>query len=164
MIYWFKRKIFQIKNLVKWFPVIWNQYDFDYHYAIDVFKFQLKKTADYLESHKAYSIDSHDRAKRIRTIIKLMDKVYEEEYLIEYFQRLETLYGKDIFEHVFIDTGRGDGTTYMKFKYEVTKSDAEIKVIDQDFHRMLSESRDKQEKAHRILWKLIERNIRTFWD
>ena len=83
--YWIKRKIWQIRNVIKWLPVIWNQFDFDYRYSIDVFKFQLQKTADHLNSDNAYTLSAKDNARRLQTIIDLMDKVYEEEYGIEYF-------------------------------------------------------------------------------
>ena len=46
MKHFLKRKIWQIKNVFRWLPIIWKQYDFDYHYSLEVFKFQLKKQAD----------------------------------------------------------------------------------------------------------------------
>ena len=41
--YWFRRKYRQIKNVINWIPVVWNQFDFDYRYSLDVFKHQLMK-------------------------------------------------------------------------------------------------------------------------
>ena len=162
--YWIKRKISQIKNVIKWLPTIWNQFDFDYNYSIDVFKFQLEKQAEYLESEKAYTMDAKDRAKRIRTTLKLMKKVYDEEYAIEYIDKMEDLYGKDLMEHELIDTGRGDGTSYYQKKYERTETPKRIKEIKDMSSKLWSESNLKQEKAHRILWLMVERNIQGWWD
>ena len=162
--YWIKRKISQIKNVIKWLPTIWNQFDFDYNYSIDVFKFQLEKQAEHLESEKARTMDAKDRAKRIRTTLKLMKKVYDEEYAIEYIDKMEELYGKDLMEHELIDTGRGDGTSYYQKKYERTETPERIKEIRDMSNNLWSESNLKQEKAHRILWLMVERNIQGWWD
>ena len=51
-----KRKIQQIKNILKWIPVIWRTFDWDYRYSLDVFKFQLQNQINFLESDRAYSI------------------------------------------------------------------------------------------------------------
>ena len=76
MKHFIKRKIWQIKNVFRWLPIIWKQYDFDYNYSLEVFKFQLQKQAEFLESDRAVTLCAKDKAKRIRTVIKLMDKVY----------------------------------------------------------------------------------------
>jgi hypothetical protein len=162
--YWIKRKISQIKNVIKWLPTIWNQFDFDYNYSIDVFKFQLEKQAEYLESEKARTRDAKDRAKRIRTTLKLMKKVYDEEYAMEYSDKMEELYGKDLMKYELINTGRGDGTSYYQKKYERTETPERIKEIKDVSNKLFTESNLKQEKAHRIVWLMVERNIQGWWD
>lgn len=164
MIYIFKRKYKQIKNIIRWIPVLWNQFDFDYNYALEVFKFKLLSIADFLESDQAVCIDAKDRASRIRMIVRLMDKVYNEDYATEYQNKLEEIYGKDAFESDFIDTKYGDGSSYLKYRYELTESDEKIKEINKIKHKLLKESQDKQERAHKLLWRLIEHNIRYWWD
>jgi hypothetical protein len=146
--YWIKRKISQIKNVIKWLPTIWNQFDFDYNYSIDVFKFQLEKQAEYLES----------------TTLKLMKKVYDEEYAMEYSDKMEELYGKDLMKYELINTGRGDGTSYYQKKYERTETPERIKEIKDVSNKLFTESNLKQEKAHRIVWLMVERNIQGWWD
>ena len=47
--WYIKRKYRQIKRIFEFFPLIWNGADFDYRYAIDLFTYQLSRTADYLE-------------------------------------------------------------------------------------------------------------------
>lgn len=159
--YWIKRKFWQIKNVFRWLPIIWKQYDFDYRYSIEVFKFQLQKQAEFLESDNSFTVCAKDRAKRIRTVIKLMDKVYDGEYGIEYIDKLKDMYGESVLGWWFEDTGKGDGSSYLRHTYETWDNVDEIeKVKDELFQK----SQDKQRKAHRILWKLIEKDIETWWD
>ena len=82
--YWVKRKIQQIKRVIDFLPLIWNGFDWDYSYAIQLFKKQLERTASFLESDKVYSLSSKTNAQKIRTALRLMDIVYEERYVEEF--------------------------------------------------------------------------------
>ena len=155
--YWIKRKVWQIKNVIKWLPTIWNQYDFDYGYSINVFRFQLEKQADFLESDKACTMSANYNAKRIRTTLRLMKKVYDEDYAMEYHAKLEDIYGEELMELGITDI-------YLKHNYELTESPELIKEIDNLKDKLFTESNLKQEKAHRILWLMVERNIQGWWD
>lgn len=160
-IYFFKRKYRQIQRVIDFLPIIWKGFDFDYQYSIELFKKQLERTADFLESDRAYSMDAKQRASRIRTAIRLMGKVYDEDYSMEWIHQIYKKYGEDVLDWESEDTGRGDGTSYLKYKYEKwsnTKEITEIKI------KLLKESRAKQERAHKLLWKFIEHNIRHWWD
>jgi len=81
---WFFRRL---KRVLDFLPIIWRGYDFDYAHAIELFRYQLERTADLLESDKAYTIDSNIHAQKIRTAIKLMDKVYDEEYMEDFYDK-----------------------------------------------------------------------------
>lgn len=161
LIYWFKRKFWQIRNVIKWLPVIWGQFDFDYHYSLEVFKFQLKKQAQFLESKKSYTQSAPYNAQRIRTVLKLMDKVYDEEYALEYQKILQEKYGEDILDIKFVDCKSKPTLYEMVYKYE---SRPDAKKIEAEKSKLFKESHEKQEKAHKILWKLIEKDIRSWWD
>lgn len=161
--YWIKRKIWQIKNLIKWIPIIWNQFDFDYNYSLDVFKFQLEKQARFLDSKKSRTQSSSYKSKRIKTVIKLMDKVYNEEYAMEYQKILKEKYGKDVLDVEFV---KSKSSSISKL-YEMVpkyKSRSDSKKIEKEKDNLFKKGLEKQEKAHKILWKLIEKDIRTWWD
>lgn len=162
--YWIKRKIWQIKNVIKWLPLIWNQFDFDYRYSLDVFKFQLQKTADFLNSDKTHTLCAKDNAKRLQTIIDLMTKVYEEEYGMEYMDELSELYGEESFNHKFIPCEDKEGYSELKYSYELTETPERIAEIDSMKDVLMRHSHEKQKRAHRLLWALIEHNIQKMWD
>ena len=77
---------------------------------------------------------------------------------------MEALYGKELLEHKFIDTDRGDGSSFLKQNYELTETPERIDEIDAMQSKLRKESRLKQERAHRLLWAFIEHNIRHWWD
>ena len=157
--YFFKRKYQQIKRTIEFLPLIWNSYDFDYQYSIDLFKKQLERTANHLESNRAYGMDAKNRASRIRTAIRLMDKVYEEEYSHEYIDKLEQLYGKNVLEWNTISVGQ----KRYELKYEYEKWDNKDEINEMR-RKLFKESNEKQKRAHKLLWDFIEHNIQYWWD
>ena len=162
--HWPGRKYRQIKNVIDWIPVLWNQFDFDYHYSLDVFKHQLLKQAQFMESSRAACVNSHINAEKIRMVVRLMDKVYNEEYATEYQERLANEFGKDVLDFHFEKTNNSEYST-LKFKYETGLKYYYIKdQIKEKHYQYFMESQEKQERAHRLLWKLIEFYIRGWWD
>jgi hypothetical protein len=161
MAYWFKRKYRQIKRVLDYLPIIWKGYDFDYRYAIDLFKHQLIRTSNFMESDRAYAIDSDMRAKRIKTAIELLDKVYDEEYGMEYQDQMKKIYGDNVLDWNFEDTGRGDGTSYINYEYEKWENKDKVK---ETFDKLFKQSKEKQIKAEKLVWKFISHNIRGWWD
>jgi hypothetical protein len=161
IIYFFKRKYQQIERVIDFLPMIWNGFDFDYRYSLEFFKKSLERQAKFLESDRACTLEAKQNASRIRTAIRLMDKVYDEEYASEYQDKLKELYGDDAFDWQFEDTGRGDETSFIKYKYEDWDNAEEIKKVQK---KLFLESRQKQKRAHKLLWDFIEHNIQHWWD
>lgn len=161
MAYWFKRKYRQVKRVLDYLPIIWKGYDFDYRYAIDLFKHQLIRTSNFMESDRAYAIDSDMRAKRIKTAIELLDKVYDEEYGMEYQDQMKKIYGDNVLDWNFEDTGRGDGTSYINYEYEKWENKDKVK---ETFDKLFKQSKEKQIRAEKLVWKFISHNIRGWWD
>ena len=163
--YWPRRKWRQIKNVIGWIPVVWKQFDFDYRYSLDVFKHQLLKQAKFMESDKAYGMNSHIDAQKIRMVVRLMDKVYDEEYALEYQQKLKDTYGDDVMDLVLHDLIDSNECHPIVWKFEEDKKYESLREeIRENYDKWFKESQAKQERAHKLLWKLIEFYIRGWWD
>ena len=161
MVYWIKRKYRQIKRVIDFLPLIWNGFDFDYIYAVKLFRKQLERLADELESDRANTLSAPINAQKIRTAIRLMDKVYNDGYSTEWVSKIQKLYGEDVLDWESEDTGKGDGSTYLKYKYEKWDNSEEIDNVSK---QLLLESHKKQKRAHKLLWDYIEHNIQRWWD
>jgi len=156
--YFFKRKYRQIQRVVDYLPIIWKGYDFDYSYSVDLFKKSLERQAKLFESEAQNSDRSKQNASRIRTAIQLIDKVYNGDYELEWVDKLKEEYGSDILDFRFEDTGEGNGTSYLKYKYEDLNMRSKMKK------ELIKESKEKQKRAHKLLWDFIEHNIQFWWD
>ena len=76
-----KRFFRRVRRVIDFLPIIWKGEDYDYYYSIQLFQYQLERTADFLESDKAYTLDAKATASRIRTAAELLDRVYNDYYL-----------------------------------------------------------------------------------
>ena len=188
MIYWFKRKYRQVKRVLDYLPMIWNGFDWDYKYAADLFAHQLGRMADHFESDRAYSYYAKDRAKRIRTTLKLMKLVGDEEYAMEHFDYEDVKY--NFVPVVIRETGDCDGCSTLEVDYISERYDEFFKKYPLIHKRVLAGegvfgkgddannatefelkrnvamnvAHLNQERARRTLHKLIERNIQSWWD
>ena len=71
-----------VKNLYKWFWVIWKDRDWDHHYIFEVLKFKLEKQADHLAENGFHNNAQRD-AELMMTCVQLIDKLQNEYYYDE---------------------------------------------------------------------------------
>lgn len=166
--YYHKDFIRGVKNLVRWFPTIWKDRDWDTHFIWELMMKKLTFQANYIGKR-----DFHTNAKRdaeiIMTCVKLMQKVREEYYHLEYMD-----YHESKFE--FIPT---DNPELKELKVtELSENfDEYYKKYPRLYKRILKENPDagrsriaflmsmeNHKKARRILFKLMENNIESWWD
>ena len=151
----------RIKRVIDFVPHIWNSYDYDYRYAVDLFSYQLSRTADFLESDTSICEDAVNRAKKIRTAVKLLNKVYDEDYGTEYMDILEKMYGSAAFGIYFKPLKENPNLYELKYEYEQLDIALEI---ENNKKILFEKSHQKQEKAHDLVWRYISHNIRDWWD
>ena len=165
--YWFKRKYRQIQRVIDFLPIIWKGFDFDYRYSIEVFRKQLERQAKHLEADLALTVEAKNSASRIRTAIRLMDKVYDDEYGLEYMDTIEKLYGKTHYDFIELtekSKHTGEFLYELKLRNELAVDEQHQKEIDEVRHQMFLKGIDKQKRAHKLLWSYIEHNILKWWD
>lgn len=155
-----KSFIIGVKNLIKWAPVVWSLRDWDYRYALDVFSFQLNNIADYLESEKSFTTCANTNAQKIRTATKLMKKVYEEEYAMEYLHKVEEKFGNGVMSMRF-ENIESSYLKELRWEYEYWDNTDEIESW---LEVERAQSQTKQLKAERILWEFLKHNIGRWWD
>ena len=166
MISYIKQLIRRLKRTIDFLPIIWKGYDFDYRYAIELFQYQMERTADFMESEKAMTMDANIRASRIRTAVELLEKVYNDEYSSEWQDKLKNLYGENVIDWEFIELdvkSNYDGQPLYEIKWEYEKWDnsEEVENVKQ---QLFKESKEKQQKAEKLVWEFISHNIRYWWD
>jgi hypothetical protein len=166
--YYHKDFVNGIKNLIRWFPTIWKDRDWDDHFIWEIMMKKITFQADYIGKR-----DFHTRAKRdaeiMMTCVRLMGKVREEYYHMEYMDYHESTY-----DFVDCDT---PGHKELKITEVSENFDDYFKKYSRTYKKILSEnpnesksriasliSMENHRKAKRVLFKLMENNIEAWWD
>jgi hypothetical protein len=169
--YYYSDFIKGIKNLWKWFPVIWKDRDWDDHFIWEILMFKIKNQAKYIGDR-----DFHTRAKRdaeiMMTCVRLMEKVKEEHYQMEYMN-----YCEDEFDFIDADTPGYKQLQITEIsenfdEYFKKRQTAYRKVMknggsfgnDSKKHIAMSMGHLQHDRANKILFTLLERNIACWWD
>ena len=176
--YYHKYFIQGVKNIWYWFPIIWKDRDWDGHYIYEVMKHKLKAQAKYIGDRDFHTRAQQD-ARRMRLCISLIKKVQEEDYTMEYMD-----YAKDRVWFTPCEDREGSSLynseevwekydEYFK-KYpliykRVMKGDGPFTLDGRDESQMkriiaMNIAHINQDRARKLLFKIMEENIEGWWD
>jgi len=165
-----------IKKLWYWFPVIWKDRDYDDHFIFEVLKHKLKAQAKYIGDRDFHTRAQLD-AKRMRLCVSLIEKVQDESYQMEYMDYVKdrvwftpcedrpgsSLYNSEVVVENFDDFFKKYPLVYKRvlkgegpFNLEGREDDK--KIIAMNIAHV------NQERVHKLLFKILEQNIRGWWD
>jgi hypothetical protein len=155
----------RIHNLIRWFPIIWKDQDWDDFYIFEILKFKLKNQAKYIDKRGIHLSAKRD-AEIMMLCVRLIDKVQEEYYGTEYFDYHESKLN-------FIDSKSHPGMYEMEVDYISEHFNDYFKKYPRIYNQVKTEDRHKtafniarinEERAHKLLFKILEQNIRRWWD
>ena len=166
-----------VKNLWYWFPIIWKDRNWDDHYIFEVVKHKLKAQAKYIGNQDRHTRAQLD-AKRMRLCVKLIELIQDETYQMEYMD-----YHKD--RVWFTDCEDKPGYSIYNSEEVWENYDAFFKKYPLVYKRVMKgegpftlNGRDEsdmkriiamniahinQERVHKLLFKILEQNIRGWW-
>jgi hypothetical protein len=68
-----------VKNLIKWFPVIWKDRQWDHFFILSMLKFKLELMSKFF-NERAWSTRAKDDAKNMDICVHLLDRIIKEDY------------------------------------------------------------------------------------
>lgn len=167
-----------VKNIIYWFPIIWKDRNWDGHYIFEILQHKLKAQADYIGRRDFHTRAQLD-AKRMRLCVKLIKKVQEEEYTMEYMD-----YHKD--RVWFTPCKDREGSSLYNSEEVWEKYDEYFKKYPLVYKRVLNgegifkfdnvvDTENKKriamsiahlnhDRARKLLFKIMEENIESWWD
>ena len=167
-----------VKNLICWFPIIWKDRNWDQDYIYEVLKYKLKAQAKYIGDNNRHTRAKQD-ARRIIICTKLIQLCQDETYATEYIDYFED---KHWFEPCEDKSGYStweSETLYENFddffkKYplickRVMKGEGPFTLDGRDESEMkriiaMNIAHINQDRARKLLFKIIEENIEGWWD
>ena len=176
--YYHKDFVNGVKNLIRWFPVIWKDRDWDYRYIWDLNIQKLKFQSKYIGKN-----DNHTRAKRdaqiMMTCVRLMEKIKDNDYEVEH----QEYYNSNV---TFIPKILESGEKVYTYDSKVISEnfDEYFKKYPRQYKKVLSGevnrfkrdgdkdknliameiSIENHNRAKKLLFKLMDFYIEYWWD
>lgn len=169
-----------IKNLIRWFPIIWKDRDWDDSFIFDILKFKLQNQSKYIRSRDFYTRAKRD-AEVMMTCVRLIEKVNDELYLTEYLDFSDTIIEftpdkskPNTKKVVFTTIGEKYDDYFKKYSrvYNQLKS-GKLPIIygqQKPWSELPKEiialniSHHNHERARKLLFSLLEKNIERWWE
>lgn len=167
-----------VKNIIYWFPVIWKDRNWDSHYIFEILQHKLKAQANYIGKRDFHTRAQLD-AKRMRLCVKLIKKVQEEDYTMEYmdyakdrvwFTPCEDREGSSLYnsEEVWEKYDEYFAKYPLVYK-KVLKGEGVFTLNGRDDSEMkrviaMNIAHLNHDRARKLLFKIMEENIEGWWD
>lgn len=145
-----------INNLIVWFPVIVKDHNWDHHYIYEILAFKLSRTAKYFRKSNIF-VGEEREAEKMELCVRLIKKIQSQEYESEFSEELDKKYGE---RKMYIDAS----TNRLEFKHEKEYTEEELEEIRKERWEAIVKGAKKHQRAEKILFTLLERNINKWWD
>lgn len=141
----FRRFYWRLSNVIRWFPTIWNDNDFDSSYMWIILRKKLSHMEEFFNSEYCYHVGSEKQAQEIRICKLLCDRIISEDYPTMWDNKWHRNW--DSFEE------------FMKIV------NTPLSDIQQDaFNRAIKHEEYLKKQDIEILGKMLKKYSRTWWD
>lgn len=172
--WWRVRYFFKsVSNLIRWTPVIWKDRDWDHRYIYDILKFKLQNQSKYIGNSNI-----HTRSKRdveiMMTCVRLIEYVSDEFYECEPLDYYESEYNfipcsenPRLSELEIIEKSNRYHEYFEKYprQYKLALNETKWPYTERNDKTIaMWISHQNQKRAQDLLFRLINENIRRWWD
>lgn len=140
-----------IKNLIKWFSVIWKDRDWDYEFLLIILEYKITSMEKFYSSEKVWGKDE-DVITQLKFCKELLKRIRDDQYTEEQLVSVEEKYG----ELLPIMTRDEQGRLCMSFSYSEEEENARAGAYREA-------ERLKQNDIH-LLFNTIRDNFLSWWD
>ena len=155
----FKNLKYGIINLIKWFPIVWKNRDWDYGFILDILKFKLINV-EKMFRHYGNHMNSERDADNVHKALLYLDRMINYDYHDNVFKHHDKKWGQMKME--FKDSE--DGKSLLDIIRPNVKTEKD-KVKEHKEYRRLSEIVEKQEvQDYEMFFDHLKKHIRSWWD
>jgi hypothetical protein len=155
-----------ISNLIKWFPIVWRDRDFDSAYIMEILLFKMRNCKNLLHSTLTEnSDDERERSTRLLgECIDLLNRVHNDyvSYIEPELKRFEEKWPKEDMELVPLEDGRNLYKLVDKNAKDLTEEQLEQRKQDLRIHYKIAENNRKRDFENAMA--IFVENYDYWWD
>ena len=155
-----------IKNLITWFPIIWKDRSWDYHYIYDILEEKLKRTSKQIDSAKIF-VGYEYVVRDINIAVKLINRLKTDYYSFEYSDYIDSKFkfvpveDNSSVKRLEVETIRDNlSDFFLKYPriYKKYQMRQDKKLVAMEI------SRENHRRAKKLLFKILKEKIEHWWD
>jgi len=151
----FKKLKYGIANLIKWFPVIWKDRDWDHYFFHKMMQQKLIHIEKFFREHGNH-IRSEADAKDVKFCINLLERILEDEYEEKAFAPHDKKWGK-----VSMDVGKNG---LVSFNRDKVLTEEEKEQERKEFQLCNGRAYKSRMNDLEYLYNYIAKHVTSWWD
>lgn len=158
--YIYRDTIIGFKNLIRWFPIIWNDRQWDHIYIYKIFQKKLSLTEKYLR-YNGIHVDAKRDADKIKTCVILLDRLLKDDYHDMAFKRHYEKWGMP---ELRTEKTENENFSRLHVVYDGVKTEEDDKKERKEFHSAWEHEKYLREQDLDLLFKIMRKHIQGWWD
>ena len=152
----------RIKNLIRWFPVIWRDQDWDSEFIIDILIKKLEHQRDFFNSGRSSVDDCLESADEIQSAIDKLQHTREawEHYEQPVMKELDKKWGEGVMRTEKYD----EHCNRIVFDREFVVTPKDEEEYQKDYLARLLKAREEYTKDKAEAYLYLATNIDKWWD
>ena len=149
-----------ISNLIRWFPVVWKDRDWDHTYIYDVLHFKLKNTEHCIRNGS--HVKSDKDADRIKICVNLLGRLIKDDYYDNVYKHFDKKWGELSFGSEK-DEER-EGYCKLIFKRSNDPNNEREEERDKEYKKLMNKEGYLIHQDLDLLFDIMKKNIQKWWD
>ena len=157
-------------NLIKWFPTIWNDRDWDGHYILKILQKKIEfQRKELVNANRHTRIESDNRDMTL--VLNLLERVKEEYYSLECMDYWDSeILFDDVPENPELKSIEVN-TTAERYDEYLSKYPSSVRALTKEHGKELDKQRlclmvsnYNHKKANKLLFRVLEERLAFWWD
>lgn len=144
----------RITRIIKWIPVLWKIYDFDWTSVVHVLLFQIQRLRHVLENDSYHKL-SKKSMRKMKTCENLLKRLIEDDYIFNAYVNHDKKWGE-------IDwvLGESNGIGREVILFRPNANTPELKEQErQEFRRLMDKPNEQQRQDLELFAKLFSKHV-----
>jgi len=150
-----RRLLYSIKNVIRWFPVIWRDRDWDHRYFFRIMQNKIKNMEHYSRVH-GHLVSSETQANEMKRVYLLLKRLTGDIYNDMVFTEFDKKWGEATFSI------NEDDSLNITYENELTKED-KVELL-YDLHEAFKRENYLKKQDVNYLFDLIKKHVLNWWD
>jgi len=150
-----------IKNLIRWFPVIWKDRNWDHYFIYVTLRHKLHLTEQHIRNHNCHTTAQQD-ADNIKTCVLLLDRLIADEYHTMAFKKVDEKWGDLVLSSSPCEDR--PGLHSVNITRPNIKTPEDEKQERKEFKNACEHERYLKQQDKELLFKLMNKYIEGWWD